>query len=181
MPVAGPSTSTATSFSTAVEMSLPLSSHGPNHPASLTRGKVSHHHSSPMPRHSATLFRSGCSGLSNVQEPQGEFDQTRLFRLRLRESAHVLLADRSPPELTCSLPRLERQVRCDGVRPVCGACARSAAVHGEEASAIVCHFLEPGPPPKRQRAVRPKAADTVAALQARIGAHPFRKFDSCAR
>lgn len=87
-----------------------------------------------------------------------------------RPSATVHRRSRPPPRLTT--PSSPPQVRCDGVRPVCGACSRSAAVHGEDSGGLSCQFQDfDRPPPKRQRPSRPKAADTVAALQARIGKH----------
>ncbi|GAA6035863.1 hypothetical protein JCM8097_005743 [Rhodosporidiobolus ruineniae] len=65
----------------------------------------------------------------------------------------------------CTVCR-RRRVRCDGMRPTCGRCARSAKAHGEDPSTIICEYDSSVP----KKPPAPKESDRVAELAAEVAA-----------
>ncbi|GAA5983894.1 hypothetical protein JCM11641_006413 [Rhodosporidiobolus odoratus] len=57
-----------------------------------------------------------------------------------------------------------RKLKCDGIRPLCGACKKSAMAHGDDLAVISCEYDDPNAP-KRKRA---SPGSKVAALEAEI-------------
>ncbi|GJN90337.1 hypothetical protein Rhopal_003346-T1 [Rhodotorula paludigena] len=96
-------TASATSFTEAQALGLPLSSHGAKHAPSIQRGNA-------------------CQ--------------------------------------TCR----RRKLKCDGVKPLCGACRKSAVAHGDDAQSIACIYDDPNAPKKK----RASPGSKVAALEAEI-------------
>ncbi|KAM0751551.1 hypothetical protein T439DRAFT_324738 [Meredithblackwellia eburnea MCA 4105] len=74
---------------------------------------------------------------------------------------HAPSIQRGKACLTCR----NRKVKCDGVKPTCGACARSAVAHGDEPNAVVCNFDEEERGEKRKRG---GGASKVALLEEKI-------------
>ncbi|BGP49664.1 hypothetical protein JCM10450v2_005567 [Rhodotorula kratochvilovae] len=74
---------------------------------------------------------------------------------------------RHPPSiargLACQACR-RRKLKCDGVKPLCGACKKSAAVHGDDTSSLSCQWDDPNAPKKK----RASPGSKVAALEAEI-------------
>ncbi|GAA5909807.1 hypothetical protein JCM8208_005467 [Rhodotorula glutinis] len=80
-------------------------------------------------------------------------------------SAHPPSLERGKACLTCR----RRRVKCDGARPVCARCAKSARAHGEDPSTFVCIY-DAGIP-KVKPATSPNAtkdSDAIADLAAQI-------------
>jgi len=61
----------------------------------------------------------------------------------------------------------KRKLKCDGAKPACGACARSAQIHGDDVDVLVCSYDDPTVKKKR---ASPTSAAKVAALEAEVGA-----------
>ncbi|GAA5845123.1 hypothetical protein JCM9279_005442 [Rhodotorula babjevae] len=81
-------------------------------------------------------------------------------------SAHPPSLERGKACLTCR----RRRVKCDGARPVCARCAKSARAHGEDPSSFVCVY-DAGVP-KVKTSTSPgavnKDSDAIADLAAQI-------------
>ncbi|BGO91048.1 hypothetical protein NBRC10512_001352 [Rhodotorula toruloides] len=52
-----------------------------------------------------------------------------------------------------------RRVKCDGVKPVCGRCAKSARVHGEDPDSFTCVYDAPGRARAPSKSTSDKAGD----------------------
>ncbi|GAA5914990.1 hypothetical protein JCM8208_005024 [Rhodotorula glutinis] len=66
--------------------------------------------------------------------------------------------------LACQTCR-KRKLKCDGAKPACGACARSATIHGDDVDVLVCSYDDPAVKKKR---ASPTSAAKVAALEAEV-------------
>ncbi|SCZ91092.1 BZ3501_MvSof-1269-A2-R1_Chr2-1g03761 [Microbotryum saponariae] len=58
---------------------------------------------------------------------------------------------------------LPRGVKCDGVRPVCGGCTRSALAHGEDPNTFACPYDDSEKPPTKRK--RPASSTAPIALE----------------
>ncbi|GAA5820630.1 hypothetical protein JCM3770_003558 [Rhodotorula araucariae] len=65
--------------------------------------------------------------------------------------------------LACQACR-RRKLKCDGVKPLCGACKRSAIAHGDDTASLACEFDDLAGPKKK----RASPGSKVAALEAEI-------------
>ncbi|GAA5991948.1 hypothetical protein JCM10908_002285 [Rhodotorula pacifica] len=74
--------------------------------------------------------------------------------------AHAPSLERGRACLTCR----RRRVKCDGARPVCGRCAKSARAHGEDPSSFSCDYDAQLKTTKSSS----KEADSIAALAAEV-------------
>ncbi|GAA5888673.1 hypothetical protein JCM6882_009044 [Rhodosporidiobolus microsporus] len=63
----------------------------------------------------------------------------------------------------CKICR-KRKLKCDGVKPLCGACKKSAQAHGDDISSLVCEYDDPLAPKKK----RASPGSKVAALEAEL-------------
>lgn len=107
---------TATNFSSAALLGAKLSSHGPQFAPSIERGSVS----APFVFNAPGADPDGRSvGSGHRKSPRtprfGPIPLTSILRCRLQ---------------ACRLCK-HRKIRCDGVRPVCGSCMKSATAKGE--------------------------------------------------
>lgn len=60
----------------------------------------------------------------------------------------------------------KRKLKCDGVKPLCGSCRKSAVVHGEDPERVQpCEYADPNAPKKK----RASPGSKVAALEDTIG------------
>lgn len=77
-----------------------------------------------------------------------------------------------------------RKLRCDGVRPLCTSCKKSALAHGDNIDFLSCRYDEPEPKKSRKRQPANGSASTSAAaagndpakvkeLEAEIGSSRF--------
>lgn len=63
----------------------------------------------------------------------------------------------------------KRKLKCDGVKPLCGSCRKSAIVHGEDPDTVTpCEYADPNAPKKK----RASPGSKVAALEDTIGSFP---------
>ncbi|GAA5829950.1 hypothetical protein JCM11251_007945 [Rhodosporidiobolus azoricus] len=85
---------------------------------------------------------------------------------------HPPSLERGKACLTCR----RRRVKCDGARPVCGRCAKSAKAHGEDPTTIVCEYDSSVPkrPPKDDIGRVQDLAAEVAALKQQLLAQQQR-------
>ncbi|GAA5832376.1 hypothetical protein JCM11251_006427 [Rhodosporidiobolus azoricus] len=60
----------------------------------------------------------------------------------------------------CKICR-KRKLKCDGVKPLCGACKRSALAHGDDIASLTCEYDDPNAPKKK----RASPGSKVAALE----------------
>uniref|UniRef100_A0A0K3CBS0 BY PROTMAP: gi/342321075/gb/EGU13013.1/ Proteophosphoglycan 5 [Rhodotorula glutinis ATCC 204091] n=1 Tax=Rhodotorula toruloides TaxID=5286 RepID=A0A0K3CBS0_RHOTO len=77
----------------------------------------------------------------------GRSEDTRLMLV-------IVMADAQACQ-TCR----RRRVKCDGVKPVCGRCAKSARVHGEDPDSFTCVYDAPGRARAPSKSTSDKAAD----------------------
>ena len=133
-----PTAATSTDFSAAALKHHKLSSHGPQFAPSLDRGTVS---SATAEGLKSGLKRDGADSIGcsvcypTVSSPPPPLAPPAPPRLAPPCLALPCLA--RPPRLPRALPtqacRLckHRKIRCDGIRPVCGSCLKSAIAKGE--------------------------------------------------
>ncbi|KAK4698399.1 hypothetical protein P7C70_g7877, partial [Phenoliferia sp. Uapishka_3] len=69
-----------------------------------------------------------------------------------------------PRGSACKVCR-NRKVKCDGRKPACGACVKSATAHGDDPSLVICNFDEDERGEKRKRV---SGSGKVQALEAKI-------------
>ncbi|BGP25902.1 C6 transcription factor [Rhodotorula toruloides] len=66
----------------------------------------------------------------------------------------------------------KRKLKCDGVKPLCGSCRKSAIVHGEDPDrCLPCEYADPNAPKKKRASPGSKVAaleDTIANLKAML-------------
>ncbi|BGP59241.1 hypothetical protein NBRC10512_005033 [Rhodotorula toruloides] len=66
----------------------------------------------------------------------------------------------------------KRKLKCDGVKPLCGSCRKSAVVHGEDPERVQpCEYADPNAPKKKRASPGSKVAaleDTIANLKAML-------------
>lgn len=63
-----------------------------------------------------------------------------------------------------------RRLKCDGLRPACSACKKSACIHGDDPTTVRCEYDDPHamPPPQKRPRQSPNAK--IGLLQAKVGA-----------
>ncbi|KAI5477187.1 hypothetical protein MNV49_006631 [Pseudohyphozyma bogoriensis] len=137
----------------------------------------------PVPKSHDCQSVNGVGGASYPQKKRGKMIRLYLilFVTRTNHSTHSSFIEASRtgaplsshgPNHAPSLERgkacltcRQRKIKCDGVKPCCGGCAKSARAHGEDPTTIICNYDEPERGEKRKRA---SGQNKVSQLEAKI-------------